>query len=173
MENEVFFAFGQGLAYSDQAAFLREEIAVIRAHDTLGRPIIVTESGDKGSWEDTAAFGDILGVSFYGISYENGAYGVHDNGNPEDWNARAQALRKIVFLTELQAEPWGPVSNKDLAYAETLKSMSPVRLKEYLEFVTRAGFTDVILWGAEWWLWMRDGGHPEMLQTIAPLAARP
>ncbi|MDO8490334.1 MAG: hypothetical protein Q7S47_02875, partial [bacterium] len=120
-------------------------------------------------WGAVQAFGDILGVSFYGISYENSEYVTHANSISANWQTRAANIGKPVWLTELQAEPWGPYSNKDLSYEESLKSMSPSRLKDHLEFVTNAGFKDVYLWGAEWMLWMRNQGHSEMWETIKPL----
>lgn len=166
LENEVFFNFGSGTQYSDQENFLKLEAATIRQYDTLQRPIIITESGDKGNWTHAASFGDILGVSFYGISHENGQYVTHNNGMPTDWMNRASGIGKPVWLTELQAEPWGPKDNKSLTYAESLKSMDPSRFKEHLEFVADASFKDIYLWGAEWWIWMRDQGHPEMWEMF-------
>lgn len=172
LENEVFFTFGTGKQYSDQENFLRLEADTIRENDALKRPIIITESGDKGNWTHVAAFGDILGVSSYGISYEGGRYVTHNNGMPADWLNRANSIGKPVWLTELQAEPWGPRDNKSLSYDEALKSMDPNRLKEHLDFVTNAGFKDIYLWGAEWWIWMRDQWHPEMWETFKLLVMR-
>ncbi len=164
IENEPFFEFGQGSPFPDQKAFLAEEVKIVRDHDKLKRPTIITESGDTGNWIRGASLGDILGVSYYGISYENGSYRTHDTENktPLDWAIWALETGKPTWMIELQAEPWGPRDNKSLLYEESLKSMDPQRLIEHLIFVKKAGFKDVYLWGLEWWLWMKDNGHPEM-----------
>ncbi|MEK7122634.1 MAG: hypothetical protein AAB855_02135, partial [Patescibacteria group bacterium] len=173
-ENEPFLEFGEGSPFDDQEEFLRKEVAEVQTTDTLKRPIIITESGDTGDWEKSATFGDILGVTFYGISFDRGAYFEHSerNGPPSKWTNRAKAIGKPAWLIEMQAEPWGPNSIKDLSIDEARKSMNPERLVNHLNYVVDAGFTDINLWGAEWWLYEKQRGRPAMWDTAKKIFAQ-
>lgn len=166
VENEPYFEFGEGAPFADQKDFLKKEIDIIRTHDALKRPIIITGSGDKGDWKNDSEFSDIFGVSFYGISYESGIYVNHENGKPSDWQDKAKSLSVPTWMIEMQAEPWGPQSVKDLSYEEALKSMNVNRVVDHLNFVNSAGFTVVFLWGGEWMVWLKDRGHSELLDTL-------
>lgn len=174
IENEPFLSFGDGSPFEDQEDFIKKEVKTVRDADALKRPIIITESGDLGDWEKSAALGEILGVTFYGISYENGAYFDHTerNGPPSKWGNRAKALGKPVWLIEMQAEPWGPGSVKDLTPDEARKSMNPQRFFDHLNYVVDAGFTDINLWGAEWWLYEKQRGRPEMWEAAEKIFAQ-
>lgn len=167
VENEPFFDFGQGQMFADQEEFLKKEIQIVKEHDKLNRLVIVTDSGDQGDYIRAAKNADILGLSYYGISYANG-YVIHNYGSPQMWQlkVRLRISDKPVWLTELQAEPWGPVDIKSLTVEESYKSMNVERLKKHLRFVLDAGFKDIYFWGAEWWLWMKDKGQPEMWEEI-------
>jgi len=68
----------------------------------------------------------------------------------------AEQQQKDLWVTELQAEPWGPAHNVSLGQEESRKSMSPIQLETNIKYVQDAGITRVYLWGAEWWLFQRD-----------------
>ncbi len=166
VENEPFFRFGDGKPFSDQANFLDQEIAVVRAADTLKRPIIVTQSGDSGNWNKAAVHSDILGVSFYGISHHRWiGYYTHHNGRPERWQKKIARLGKPVWMTEVQAEPWGNKDVRSMSYEESSRSMDVERFRRHTDFVMAAGFDQIFFWGAEWWLYMKDQGHPAMWEA--------
>jgi len=179
VENEPFFKFGRGKPFSDQEKFLKKEIETVRSLDKLNRKIIVTNPGDRGDFRKTARDADIVGLSYYSISYwkEMRIYVEHKISynllfksvrNPKSWRKKInnETNDKPVWLIELQAEPWGPTDNKFLSVDESAKSMSPTRFRGNLKSVIDAGFTDIYFWGAEWWLWMKDNGHPEMWEEV-------
>ncbi len=174
VENEPFYKFGIGQPYSNQAEFLEQEIALVKKLDQLKRPVIITEPGDWGRPKRAARFGDIVGLSYYGIVYSHGFYWPNRwlYGGPKNWSANIRHwVKDPVWLTELQAEPWGPVSIKDLSFVEASKSMDVARFMRHVNFVTDAGFTEVYFWGAEWWLYQKDQGHPEMWETAKKVIA--
>jgi hypothetical protein len=40
--------------------------------------------------------------------------------------------------------------------------MNPTKFEEILMYAEDTHFDRQYLWGVEWWLWLRDRGHPEM-----------
>ncbi len=62
---------------------------------------------------------------------------------------------KDMIIHELQAEPWGPVENKNLTFDEQNKSMDSERLKTRIGYGLASGMRTVDLWGAEWWYWRK------------------
>ena len=69
---------------------------------------------------------------------------------------------KETFLIELSAEPWlvAPIVEVDL---ETQFSrMNPEKFEDILSYASETRFEKQYLWGAEWWYWLEDKGHPEM-----------
>ena len=61
-----------------------------------------------------------------------------------------------TIITELQGEPWTPNRKgiKDLTASELSNLMPPHILSEYLEFAKHTGFSQIYLWGVEWWYYM-------------------
>lgn len=195
VENESFSQFGESdefwcKRFKNKEQFLFLEYCLVRWHDTLNRPIIVTDPGDWGNYDDIARNADILGLSYYGIVY-NDLLGYFPNhlfykaiprliaGNflrGPRFNAQEISRfigNKQVWLTELQAEPWGPTDNKSLSPEEAAKSMNPELLRKNLEAVKKAGFAGpIFLWGIEWMAWMKDNGYPEMWETVEVLTRK-
>lgn len=186
VENEPLFSFGQGKKFyekrfKNQKEFLVREIFAVKENDYLLRPIIVTDPGDYGHYDDAAASADILGLSYYRTIYRFQRYwhnaqlyspvfryllGNFLQGPKFQERAIVDFIGKPVWLMEMQAEPWGPQDNKNLTPAEANKSMNPEILKKNLTAVKRAGFTVIFIWGIEWCAWMKEKGQPEMWQVI-------
>jgi hypothetical protein len=69
---------------------------------------------------------------------------------------------KETMLIELSAEPWllEPVTDVDI---ETQFSrMDDAKFEEILEYARGTRFPKQYLWGAEWWYWLAQKGHPEL-----------
>ncbi len=58
-------------------------------------------------------------------------------------------------MHELQAEPWGPVSIKEMDLAEQNNSMNAKMLRDRFVYIERSGIKDVYLWGAEYWYYRK------------------
>ncbi len=161
VENEPFFAFGRCPA--PDRMFLQREVALVRTKDS--RPIIITESGELSTWVGAASLADILGISTYRSVWSRYIGYFFWPVTPGWYARRINAVSRLVdgvFVSELQAEPWGPGPIAEMGIENQLKHMNPQRLRDNVVFVRRMGVPEAYLWGVEWWYWLKQQGHPEM-----------
>lgn len=167
VENEPYLSvFAQDHCGEFDESFLEEEIAHVRSLDDT-RPILVTDSGNLGVWTGAYRNGDAFGTSVY-VHFWNPELGQFKTILPP-WFYRAKANlmsliygEKEVFLIELSAEPWllEPIVDVDL---ETQYSrMDLAKFNDILEYAEATRLEKQYLWGAEWWYWLNELGHPEM-----------
>jgi len=195
VENEPFNRAGPQRLWID-AEFLRDEIASVRALDGHHRPVIVNafshfnlvfdqasarQGFDFRQWlgfdADSAerdglsvlGRGDVLGLDVYtaiGYQFLGSDHMSHADGDWPDRLARVRDLAhkqgKLAWITEAQAEPW---ESSDLNYANP-KSTSPQAIRGIFENLKDAGFTTVLFWGSEYWLWRADHGDTRWVDTI-------
>jgi hypothetical protein len=155
VENEPLFDFGD--CPPPDVAFLKREVAAVRTIDP--RPVMITDSGELGTWIRTAAIADTLGISTYRSVWNSYVGYFFWPVTPAYYAKRAQAISRIVdhlIISELQAEPWGPGPTQELTLEEQFRSMNPEHLRENLAFVQRTGFDEAYLWGVEWWYWLKE-----------------
>jgi hypothetical protein len=195
VENEPFNRAGPQRLWID-AEFLRDEIASVRQLDDHHRPLIVNafshfnlvfdqasarQGFDFRQWlgfdADSAerdglsvlGRGDVLGLDVYtAIGYQFLGRD-HMSRADSDWPDRLARVRdlahkqgKQAWITEAQAEPW---ESSDTNYAEP-KSTSPQAIRGIFENLKDAGFTTVLFWGSEYWLWRADQGDSRWIETI-------
>ncbi len=156
VENEPLLG-SFGLCPEPDREFLKQEVALVRSLDH--RPIILTESGELSTWLGAATLADILGISMYRVSWNPVLGYIYYPLTPSFYRQRARAARTFtrqIMVTELQAEPWVPAGILQATKEEQYQSMNPRRLKDNLNFVERAGFDEVYLWGVEWWYWLKE-----------------
>ena len=163
LENEPFVSWF-GHCPAPDPILLAAERDLIRSLSS--KPIITTDSGELSSWRRAARFTDVLGTTMYRVTW-NPWFGYGYYPLPAGFyrmKARLWGLEpKDVIVSELQAEPWPPgTSMVDTSIEEQFRSMDVKRLNENLQFARDTGFGDVYLWGAEWWLWVKEEGHPEL-----------
>jgi hypothetical protein len=195
VENEPFNRAGPQRLWID-AEFLRDEIASVRALDGHHRPVIVNafshfnlvfdqasarQGFDFRQWlgfdADSAerdglsvlGRGDVLGLDVYtaiGYQFLGSDHMSHADGDWPDRLARVRELAhkqgKLAWITEAQAEPW---ESSDLNYANP-KSTSPSAIRGIFANLKDAGFTTVLFWGSEYWLWRADQGDTRWVDTI-------
>lgn len=146
--------------------FLREEVALVRALDPT-RPVLITDSGNLGTWRGAYALGDAFGTSVY-VYFWNPEIGKFKTVLPP-WFYRAKENilslmygTREMFLIELSLEPWlvEPVANVpvDVQYSR----MDAEKFDEIIEYARDTRYETQFLWGGEWWFWLRKHGHPEM-----------
>jgi hypothetical protein len=195
VENEPFNRAGPQRLWID-AEFLRDEIASVRQLDGHHRQVIVNafshfnlvfdqasarQGFDFRQWlgfdADSAERdglsvlgpGDVLGLDVYtAIGYQFLGQN-HMSQADGDWPDRLARVRdlahkqgKQAWITEAQAEPW---ESSDLNYANP-KSTSPQAIRGIFENLKDAGFTTVLFWGSEYWLWQADHGDTRWIETI-------
>jgi hypothetical protein len=164
VENEPFFAFGE--CPPPDRMFLQREVALVRTKDS--RPIIITESGELSTWVNAASLADILGISTYRSVWSRYIGHFFWPVTPGWYARRISAASKFVdgvFVSELQAEPWGPGPLADMNIDDQLKHMNPEKLRDNVVFVRRMGIPEAYLWGVEWWYWLKEQGYPEMWEA--------
>lgn len=167
VENEPFlkmFAFEH--CGELDVGFLEREISLIKSLDST-RPILITDSGNLGTWKDAYKMGDVFGTSVY-VHFWNPELGQFRTVLPA-WFYRVKdnlmALmygRKPSLLIELSAEPWllEPITNVPLEIQ--FSRMDLDKFEDILEYATNTRFPIQYLWGAEWWYWLHLQGESEM-----------
>jgi hypothetical protein len=195
IENEPFNRAGPSHWWISPA-FVSDEIDAARSFDDRHRPVIVNAfghfnlffdqasnrdgidlrsllgfEGDSAEKESLAVLGqgDILGLDVYtGIGYQfmGGSHLSHAGSDwPEQitrWREQAHAQGKDAWITEAQAEPW-EASVKTLVDP---KSVSPETIVSMFGALKDAGYSTVLLWGSEYWLWRAADGDSRWLDAV-------
>lgn len=178
IENEPFFVFGENCPAVKKDLFKRE-LALVKRLDP-DRPIVVTDSGEKGTWLPAAWAGaDIFGSTMYRTVY-------HDRRQkyitypipPALYRIRTSLLRLLsktdqIIGVELQAEPWFTTDVYQTPLAEQVRLMNKAVFWQNIEYARAVGFEENYLWGAEWWYWARQQGQPELWEEAKRLFQNP
>jgi len=167
VENEPFlevFAFEH--CGEHDVALLEREIALVRELDPT-RPILITDSGNLGTWTGAYSRGDMFGTSVY-VHFWNPELGQFRTVLPP-WVYRVKDnLMGVMYgdkptlLIELAAEPWllEPIVNVPLEVQFTRMNLQ--KFEDILEYAEKTRFEEQYLWGGEWWYWLLLQDHPEM-----------
>jgi hypothetical protein len=119
--------------------------------------------------------GDILGLDIYtrigytwlGQDKVADADG-HWASQAGHWRNQALEQDKQAWITEAQAEPW-ETSAKTLADP---RSTSSADIAKRFEKLQSQGYSTILLWGAEYWLWRDLNGDPSWVDAVQGLLAR-
>ena len=159
VENEPLFPYGDNCPLHTRAQ-LREEINLVKGLDS--RPVILTDSGEKGDWFRVASLADIFGSTMYRTVY-NPNYGGYVSYHlpPAFYRVRAGMLQlftgtREIIGVELQAEPWFARDINDTTLEEQYELMNAQKLADNVNYARQAGFAENYLWGAEWWYWLKN-----------------
>ncbi len=167
VENEPFlevFAFEHcGVLDTD---FLDKEIELVRSLDGT-RPILVTDSGNLGTWAGAYSRGDMFGTSVY-VHFWNPELGQFRTFLPP-WFYRVKENfmtllygEKPTVLIELSAEPWliEPIVNVSIETQFTRMNLE--KFEDIITYAEGTHFDQQYLWGAEWWYWLHLQERSEM-----------
>ncbi len=176
VENEPYLeVFAKDHCGEFDERFFEAQVNFMRALDP-SRLLLVTDSGNLGLWAGPYRNGDAFGTSVY-VHFWNPELGQFRTVLPP-WFYRIKdnvmALRygeKETMLIELSAEPWllAPISEVDV---ETQFSrMDMEKFEDILKYAEATHFEKQYLWGAEWWYWLIDKGHPELWERGKELFA--
>jgi hypothetical protein len=172
VENEPFFNFGPNcpvLNFND----LKEEVSLVKSLDT--RPVVITDSGEKGGWFSAARLSDIFGATMYRTVFHSRFNRYITYPLPPAWyRVRAGMLEvftsvKKVIGVELQAEPWFEKDFYSASVSEQLKIMDINTLSNNISYAKNTGLPEHFLWGVEWWYFMKQNGHSEFWNKIRSL----
>ena len=160
VENEPFLTvFAYEHCGSLDKNFLNEEIQLVRALDP-DTPILVTDSGNLGTWVGAYRRGDLFGTSVY-VHLYNPETGPFKTILPPATYVVKRKVMELLFgeketlLIELSIEPW---LDSTVAEVPLDKQFERMPLKNFDEIVSYARDTRLekqYLWGAEWWYWLQ------------------
>lgn len=163
IENEPFLdTFGK--CPPTDSDLLRQEVGLARTLDPR-HEVIITESGELASWIRGAQYADILGISLYRTVW-NEYFGFFHWPLPS-WYYRKKAELTLnqtlqdVIISEIQLEPWTNVPMVELPIKEQRNILSQAQFKSTIQYARDTGFSELYLWGIEWWYYMKLHGHPE------------
>ena len=167
IENEPFlevFAFDYcGKLDTD---FLDKEISLVRTLDGT-RPILITDSGNLGTWQGAYSRGDMFGTSVY-VHFWNPELGQFRTFLPPWFYRVKDNFMAIIYgekptlLIELSAEPWLVEPIVDVPLETQFTRMNLEKFEDILAYAEDTRFETQYLWGAEWWYWLKLQDRPEM-----------
>ena len=167
VENEPFLNFGP-CQYPPEVADINKEIALVHALDR-SHPVIVTASGELETWLRPFMAGDIVGTSLYRRFFVTTPWfriGLNYPLPPLFYQLKARLYQlfypgKQFMVTELQLEPWLPISIAQAPLDMQFKELPFSSFEEYIDYARQTGIARVYLWGVEWWYWLAQHGHSE------------
>lgn len=146
--------------------FLKEEIELVRSLDS-SRRILLTDSGNLGTWAGAYKHGDAFGTSVY-VYFWNPELGQFKTVLPPAFYRAKENLMKLfygnkpTYLIELSIEPWllAPITEVplDVQYSR----MNLDKFNEIIAYAKETRYDQQYLWGGEWWYWLRERGNPDM-----------
>ncbi len=166
VENEPYLsAFAFEHCGELDEAFLEEEVALVRSLDA--RPVLVTDSGNLGTWLGPYKNGDAFGTSLY-IYFWNPDLGQFKTKLPAFVYRLKERVMELIygskqtFLIELSLEPWLVEPTGEASLETQLSRMSLEKFDEILAYAKQTSFSTQYLWGVEWWYYLKDKkDHPE------------
>lgn len=169
VENEPFLKFGEcPMADGD---FLDKEIETVKK--ISDKPVIVSDSGEFGTWIRSAKRADIFGSTMYRYVH-NKFFGYVTYPVPSSFFRFKQGIvktfidkNKPMIVVELQAEPWQELALYKTGIDEHFKHFDMERMLGIFSYIKGTGFDTYYLWGVEWWYWAKETqGHPEMWDFV-------
>lgn len=174
IENEPFLNFARHICGEPDEAFYEEELALVREMDT-DTPILATDGGEFGTWLKAHNHADAFGSTMYLYVYTKligyWRYPVYGGFfrwklNMLEWLARED---KPKISIEVGLEPWLKEPIVSVPIDEQLEKMNMERFEEILGVTRDSGFAEHYLWGAEWWYYVKQKGHPEFWERAREL----
>lgn len=167
VENEPYLGvFASDYCGTFDELFLEEEIALVKSLDP-SRPVLVTDSGNLGTWNGAYSHGDAFGTSVY-VYFWNPELGQFKTLLPP-WFYRAKESvmeilhgKKETFLIELSLEPWLLEPITAVPVATQYSRMDSAKFDEIITYAEQTRYEKQYLWGGEWWYWLKVQGQPEM-----------
>ncbi len=167
VENEPFLAvFAFEHCGDHDISLLEEEISLAKSLDGT-RPVLVTDSGNLGTWYGAYSRGDMFGTSVY-VHFWNPEIGQFRTWLPPFVYRVKENLLALVYgkkptvLIELSAEPWLIAPIATVPVETQFSRMDVAKFDDILNYAKETRYDSQYLWGAEWWYWLTKKGHPEM-----------
>lgn len=167
VENEPYLGvFAHDYCGDLDEKFLEEEIALVKSLDSK-RPILVTDSGNLGTWNGAYSRGDSFGTSVY-VYFWNPELGQFKTILPPWFYRAKEGIMSLIhgeketFLIELALEPWLLEPIAQVPVAIQYSRMDLQKFNEIIKYAEGTRYEKQYLWGGEWWYWLKKHGYPEM-----------
>ncbi len=180
VENETFLAFFSkplcGQYSMGLGSFLKQEIDLVHKLDP-SRQVVITDSGEFGTWFQAYQAGDVFGTSMYlYVWWRNFLGPIRYPITPAFFRIKSSIMRllygtKPMIVIELEGEPWLLQPLVDTPIDIQLQRMGIDKFNEMINFSPKTGFGTFYFWGAEWWYWLKQNGHPELWDRARELFA--
>ncbi len=168
LENEPLLNYF-GICPKSDYDFLKKEMELVKKMDD--RPVIISATGELSFWKKEAKIADIFGSTMYRIVYNSFfgyiKYPYTSNFYRLKANFAGIDMDKAIVI-ELQAEPWIP--KEDIFNVYDLKYQKSFNLEQFranVQFAVDTGFSEVYLWGAEWWYFKHKVGDNSQYWNFA------
>lgn len=167
VENEPYLeVFAKEHCGEFDEEFLEEEIALVRTLDAK-RPILITDSGNLGTWRGAYTHGDSFGTSVY-VYFWNPELGQFKTILPPWFYRVKEGVMEAFYgeretiLIELSLEPWLLEPVTEVPIEVQYSRMNAEKFDEIIEYAKNTRYDTQYLWGGEWWYWLKLHGSPEM-----------
>jgi hypothetical protein len=177
VENEPYLAFfSRSLCGPVDEEFFKKEIALVHQLDPA-HPVLITDSGEFGTWYKAYQHGDIFGASMYlYVWWTTGPlrYPI----TPAFFRIKENLIdiffgKKPSIIIELSGEPWLRMPIVGTSNEILLSRMGIDKFNEMIDFASKTSFDSQYLWGAEWWYWMKTKqNHPEFWNRAKELFSK-
>lgn len=164
VENEPFLGvFATEHCGELDVEFLEEEIELVKKLDP-SRKVLITDSGNLGTWTRSYKRGDLFGTSVY-VYLWNPDIGPFKSVIPPSFYRFKTSLMELIYgkketlLIELSLEPWLLAPVVETSKEIQLERMDIQKFNEIMEFAQETRFEKQYLWGAEWWYFMKERGY--------------
>ena len=177
VENEPFLElFAFEYCGEQDVDLLEKEIALVKKLDPT-RPVLITDSGNLGTWRGAYSRGDMFGTSVY-VHFWNPELGQFRTVLPPWAYIVKDNLMGVLYgekptiLVELSAEPWLLEPIVDVPLDIQFTRMNLEKFEDILTYAEKTRYQEQYLWGAEWWYWLKVQDKPEMWNRGKELYAK-
>lgn len=176
VENEPYLhAYAGHICGELDEEFLKEEVALVKRLDP-SRPVLITDSGNLGTWYKPYSVGDAFGTSVY-VHFWTPELGQFRTVQPPAlYRLKTNLMRlwgeKPSLLIELSGEPWLVEPVTKVPIETQLTRMDLDKFRDIVSYAEATRFDQQYVWGVEWWYWMRERGHGELWDYARTLFAK-
>lgn len=172
VENEpTFFGSFGDCEYFDQSIFPKE-VELVRSLDEK-HEITSTVSGELSLWHVPVKV-DVLGTSVYRTVLTPGGMRWHYPYwllPPWFYHRKETLLQALslkgrlfsmpsrMYVSEYQMEPWTNGDITTSTQAEREKTFDVNAMQEHTDYLFQLRADTVLVWGVEWWYWMKEKQH--------------
>lgn len=156
VENEPFVNFF-GECEKSNPEYINDSIAYVQSLDK-DTPVMTTDSGELSSWFAASEQADELGISVYRTAHSP-LFGFFKYPlSPSFYSIKMGMVKPRldnIIIAELQAEPWAGDALINITVDEQFTTMNPEIFNDNIDYVKRVDTSMVLLWGAEWWYYLK------------------